>query len=78
MSHYIIPDGKYLASCRRLVEIGFVIPWLDRHLPAEPEGQVAMVRALKDAGVEYESTPPPVTKLGVNKQKALKFHRLYK
>ena len=63
MSHYIIPEGKYLVSCRRLVEIGFVIPWLDRHLPAEPEGQVAMVQALKDAGVEYESTPPPVTKL---------------
>lgn len=63
MSHYIIPDGKYLASCRRLIETGFIIPWLDRHLPAEPESQVAVVQALKEAGVEYEVTPPPVAKL---------------
>lgn len=63
VSHYIIPDGRFLASCRRLVEGGFVIPWLDRHLPAEPESQVAVVKALKDAGVEYEVSPPPVTKL---------------
>lgn len=63
VSHYIIPDGKFLASCRRLVGCGFVIPWLDRHLPAAPESQVAVVQALKDAGIEYEVTPPPLTKL---------------
>ena len=63
VSHYIIPDGKFLPSCRRLVDSGFVIPWLDRHLPAAPESQVAEVQALKDAGVEYEVTPPPVIRL---------------
>jgi hypothetical protein len=63
LSHYIIPDGIFLTSCRRLVGDGFVIPWLDRHLPAAPESQVAEIQKLKDAGIEYEVSPPPVTKL---------------
>ena len=63
VSHYIIPDGKFLPSCRKLVDGGFVIPWFDRHLPAEPESQVTLVQSLKDAGIEYEVSPPPVTKL---------------
>lgn len=63
VSHYIIPEGIFLVSCRRLVEGGFVIPWLDRHLPSAPESQVAVVQALKDAGIEYEATPPPISEL---------------
>lgn len=63
VSHHIIPDGVFLTSCRKLVESGFVIPWLDRHLPAEPESQTVVVQALKDAGVEYESSAPPVARL---------------
>ncbi len=63
LSHYIIPDGIFLASCRKLVESGFVIPWLDRHLPAAPENHQEVVQALKAAGVEYDVSPPPVTKL---------------
>ncbi len=63
VSHYIIPDGKFLPSCRKLVEGGFVIPWLDRHLPAEPENQTGLAQELKNAGVEYEDSPPPVSKL---------------
>jgi len=63
MSHYIIPDGIYLASCRKLVESGFVIPWLDRHLPAEPETQVAVEQALKSSGIVYEVSAPPISQL---------------
>jgi hypothetical protein len=63
LSHYILPDGKFLASCRKLLEGGFVIPWLDRHLPAAPESQVEVVQKLKAAGVEYEVSAPPVFKL---------------
>lgn len=63
LSHYIIPDGVFLVSCRKLLASGFVIPWLDRHLPAAPETQVETVQKLKDAGIEYEVTPPPVFKL---------------
>lgn len=63
MSHYIIPTGVFLPSCRRLVDGGFLIPWLDRHLPAEPESQVDVVQALRDAGVEYEVSAPPISKL---------------
>lgn len=63
MSHYIIPGGIFLASCRKLLEDGYAIPWLDRHLPAAPENQVEAIRKLKDAGIEYEVSPPPVTRL---------------
>lgn len=63
MSHYIIPDGIFLVSCRKLAGNGFAIPWLDRHLPAEPESQVTVMQALKNAGVEYEVSPPPITRL---------------
>jgi len=63
VSHYIIPEGKFLAACQKLIAEGFVIPWMDRHLPAEPESQVTAVKALKAAGIEYEVTPPPVTQL---------------
>jgi hypothetical protein len=63
VSHFIIPGGKFLASCQKLVGNGFVIPWLDRHLPALPESQVSYIKELKKAGIEYEVTPPPLTKL---------------
>jgi hypothetical protein len=63
VSHYIMPDGKFLPACRKLVEGGFVIPWLDRHLPSEPENQTVLAQALKNAGVEYQSSPPPVSAL---------------
>ena len=63
MSHFIIPTGLFLPSCQRLVEMGFAIPWLDRHLPAEPENQVEVVQALKAAGVEYQVSAPPITRL---------------
>lgn len=63
MDHYIIPDGAYLASCRRLLQTGFVIPWLDRHLPVSPERQTAHLSALQDAGIEYAASAPPIEKL---------------
>jgi len=63
MSHFIMPEGLFLASCRKLVESGFLIPWLDRHLPAAPESQVETVHALKEAGIEFEVTAPPITQL---------------
>ena len=63
VSHYIIPTGVFLASSQKLVGAGFVIPWLDRHLPAAPESQLEVVQALKSAGIEYEVSPPPLSKL---------------
>ena len=63
MSHYIIPDGIFMASCSRLVEGGFSIPWLDRHLPAKPENQEEMERALKSSGIEYATSASPINKL---------------
>lgn len=62
-SHYILPEGAFLMSCRKLVQDGFVIPWLDRHLPAEPGSQVEFQIQLKAAGVDYEMSKPPVLSL---------------
>lgn len=62
-SHYILPEGDFLKSCRKLVEDGFSIPWLDRHLPAAPGSQVEFQVQLKAAGVDYEMSKPPVLSL---------------
>jgi len=59
MSHYLHPDGAYLASCRRLLATGFVLPWLDRHAP-EPIAHAEHRRAaLAAAGVELALSDPP-------------------
>lgn len=63
VSHHIMPDGAFLASCQTLVAGGFFIPWLDRHLPAEPETQEIATQALKEAGIEYPASLPPIKQL---------------
>lgn len=63
ISHYILPDGKFLTSCRKLVETGYFIPWLDRHAPEDPESEALLEQTLLSAGVKYESTPPPLASL---------------
>lgn len=63
LSHYILPEGRFMTSCKQLVETGFTIPWLDRHLPAAPESQVELMRTLVEAGIECEVSPPPVSKM---------------
>ena len=63
MSHYILPEGKFMLACQSFVADGFELPWFDRHLPSTPEVQEQKQEALKAAGVEYESSPPPVAVL---------------
>jgi hypothetical protein len=63
MSHYILPQGPYLTSCKQLLATGFQLPWLDRHAPAAPEQEIAHQQALKAAGIDLDITPPPSTTL---------------
>lgn len=63
MSHYIRPDGAFLASCRRLLETGFQLPWLDRHAPAPVEVAEQRQAALQAAGIALPLTPPPAAAL---------------
>ncbi|MDO9012001.1 MAG: SprT-like domain-containing protein [Gallionella sp.] len=63
VSHHIIPDGVFLIACQKLVASGFAIPWLDRHLPAEPESQTIVAQVLKEAGIEYQASPAPIAQL---------------
>jgi hypothetical protein len=59
MSHYIRPGGAYLASCRRLLATGFVLPWLDRHAPEPVEHAAHRRAALAAAGIELPLSDPP-------------------
>lgn len=63
VSHYILPEGLFLLACRKLLENGFQIPWLDRHAPMEPERMEERQRTLAEAGVVFDASPPPVATL---------------
>ncbi len=63
MTHYILPDGAFIVACRKLVDGGFVFPWLDRHLPATPEAQDSVKKSLRDSGIDYTATPAPIHRL---------------
>jgi len=63
VTHDILPDGDFLVACRKLVESGYVIPWLDRHLPAEPMSPIDQKIQMKVTGVECEVSQPPVYSL---------------
>jgi hypothetical protein len=63
VSHYILPEGRFLLACRKLLENGFQIPWLDRHAPMEPERMEERQRALAEAGVAFDASPPPIATL---------------
>ncbi len=60
MSHYILPDGAFIATCQTLVDDGFMFPWLDRHLPSYPESQDAVKKALRESGIDYPASPAPI------------------
>ena len=59
MSHYIHPEGTFIASCRRLLATGFALPWLDRHSPEPVEHAEHRRAALVAAGVDLPLSDPP-------------------
>lgn len=63
VSHYIQPDGPYIRACRALLDGGFYLPWLDRHVPMDPGKVQAQQQALEAAGIAVSVTPPPVMHL---------------
>ena len=63
MSHWIDPNGRFLDSCRRLVDTGFRVPWLDRHAPVPVEHAEQRAVALRAAGVALTLSPPPAADL---------------
>jgi hypothetical protein len=67
VSHFILPRGLFIQSCRKLLEEGFSLGWFDRHVPRPPEEhqQQAHERqeALKAAGLAVEVSQPVVLEL---------------
>ena len=59
MSHYIRPDGAFLASCRRLLDTGFTLPWMDRHAPEPVDHAEHRRAALVAAGIDLPLSEPP-------------------
>lgn len=61
VSHYIQPAGLFMKACKELVDAGFELPWVDRHLPRMPEMEVQeRHQALKEAGIVVDVSPAPV------------------
>lgn len=59
MSHYILPDGPFIRSCRALLEQGFGLSWFDRYSPREVVAPEARQEALEAAGVAVDVSSPP-------------------
>jgi hypothetical protein len=60
MSHYIEPNGKFINACRDVVNSGFKIEWLDRHVPRPPTAIDDRQEKLRDAGVAIDVSVAPV------------------
>jgi len=63
ISHYIIQGGKFSQSCTRLIENGFILPWMDRHLPTTKEGDVKLFTEMNETGIGYSSSKLPISHL---------------
>ncbi|WP_227870859.1 SprT-like domain-containing protein [Orrella marina] len=60
VSHYILPEGPFMASCKGLLADGFELSWFDRYSPRESVTAEQRQQALKESGFAVEFTPPPV------------------
>jgi predicted SprT family Zn-dependent metalloprotease len=65
MSHYIDPQGPFIAACREVVGSGFKIEWLDRHAPRQERNAEEHHEKLKAAGVFVEVSAAPLMQLPV-------------
>jgi len=59
MSDYILPDGKFIKACKKLIEADFKLPWMDRHAPQTPQVMAARNQALSDAGIAVDHSDAP-------------------
>jgi hypothetical protein len=63
MSHYIVPTGSFLQSCRALLDQGLDLQWFDRHVPREDTAAANRQSALAAVGVALELSAPPVQEI---------------
>lgn len=63
MSHYIDPTGRFIKSCREVIESGFKIEWLDRHAPRPETYADERKEKLREAGVAVVVSEPPTKNL---------------
>lgn len=63
MSHYIVPMGSFLSSCRALLAQGFDLQWFDRHVPRDVTAAPNRQSALAAVGVALELSTAPVQEI---------------
>lgn len=60
VTHYIVPDGRYIKACQTLIAQEFKLPWMDRHAPTEPENLEHIRELLKEQGLAPKFSPAPI------------------
>lgn len=60
MNDYIIPEGRFIQSCTRLIEAGFKLPWLDSHVSESPEKTRQRREALAASGLAVIGSESPL------------------
>ena len=59
MTHYIVPEGRFIQACRELLAGGFALRWFDRHAPRTGYDSAKRQQQLRDAGVAVAVSPEP-------------------
>lgn len=59
VSHYIVPDGLFIRSCRDLLDDGFELLWYDRYAPRASAAAIDRQEVLEQAGIVLEMSPVP-------------------
>lgn len=60
MSDYILPDGPFIVSVRRLSDAGFELPWYDSHVAMSPEKMLERRSALESTGEATVGATAPI------------------
>ena len=60
MSDYILPEGSFIQSAKRLIEGGFRLSWLDSHVSMAPEAAQQRRETLAASGLVIAGGEPPL------------------
>jgi len=66
VNDYIIEGGLFMAACKKLLDTGFKLPFMDRHITHTAESEKILIEELRDAGEPYQVSIPFVDQLPEN------------
>ncbi|WP_370262319.1 SprT-like domain-containing protein [Limnobacter sp.] len=71
MTHYIIPDGPYIAACKELLDEGFEFIWHDRFAPRAMDEFQVRAQQLKEQELDIPLSAPPIENIAAPKKAGL-------